>query len=183
MCGRNRRIGHRAIFQKSVLIYWGILSAHGCVRVRLTLRCFRMLWDIGISALQWKLTQRHSEIRRLRLWGRSMGHSKSRNPTAPTVFRLQWCKMNRQQVLHQFLHHLSEKICRDMRRYRKWKNLGTVAIEGFERFWKERGGRVYLRALKVQERAAKGLKGPVFPTVWGLVPICTNEKLHHFYTI
>jgi len=42
--------------------------------------------------------------------------------------------MKGQPVLHQFLHHLSEKIRQEMRRYEKCKNLETVAAQGFEKF-------------------------------------------------
>ena len=41
-----------------------------------------MLWDIGTYALQWRLTQRRSEIKRLKRWWRSMGLLRSPNTLA-----------------------------------------------------------------------------------------------------
>lgn len=52
--------------QKAHSIFCGIRSVHACANRISTLRFCKMLWDIGTYALQWRLTQRRSEIKRLK---------------------------------------------------------------------------------------------------------------------
>lgn len=63
---RWKRNVSRATFQRLVLIFCGIRSVHACANRISTLRFCKMLWDIGTYALQWRLTQRRSEIKRLK---------------------------------------------------------------------------------------------------------------------
>ena len=79
---RWKRNVSRATFQRLVLIFCGIRSVHACANRISTLRFCKMLWDIGTYALQWRLTQRRSEIKRLKRWWLSMGLLRSPNTLA-----------------------------------------------------------------------------------------------------
>lgn len=55
-----------ATFRRLAHISCGTLFAPVCVSRISTLRCSKMLWGIGTYALQWKLTQRRSETKKLK---------------------------------------------------------------------------------------------------------------------